>query len=374
MAGSVSLARRPRSSLLVLGLGISALCCASALCCRGCDLLPLALFVSLPALQSRRHTLARSRTSPPCRTPLVARGAAQTPTNYFGGGTQALRYEKDYSARWDHTTRERTKSPEEAEKIIMMTGRMPRPLRLSDVKMGSLPLRKTIVATAKERRAAAEMTSTYAVTKLQAKLLLVRERHPIWGHERILVYGHVLAEYLLCDAISNDPIEVSVPSKFKAAFREDADPYMPTREAQWNKELERRGLKPEIAEGKAYESYLQNRGEKSLDIPENIFNEAILDNVVDLGELVLQFYGAHVDRQPTSKNVKQGKLNRRLNKRMKKAFPGLDFNIDLKTNLTAIEDKPKPEDLDEYSGAYTQFARKGQFRHSNGNVVSITGI
>eukprot|EP00435_Cladocopium_sp_Y103_P032250 s4134_g8.t1 len=41
-----------------------------------------------------------------------------------------------------------------------------------------LPDRKTIVATAKERRAAAEMAGIYSVSRLQARLLLHREHYP----------------------------------------------------------------------------------------------------------------------------------------------------------------------------------------------------
>ena len=39
--------------------------------------------------------------------------------------------------------------------------------------------------------------------------------------------------------------------------------------------------------------------------------QAILDNVVDLGELVLQFYGLYMDRQPVDPNNNHQKLGRR---------------------------------------------------------------
>lgn len=171
---------------------------------------------------------------------------------------QALRYEHDNSAKWDPKNRARTKSPEEAERILKITGRLPRPLRLSAVKLGLPPLKKTIVATAKERRAAAEMTGIYSVSRrrpqishvmkddshqeimennrwfmrssagfgsclrLQARLLLHRELHPVWGYERVMIYGSMLSEYMVPDTFTNDPMELTVPLKFKAAFREDA--------------------------------------------------------------------------------------------------------------------------------------------------------
>ncbi|CAE7224646.1 IFI30 [Symbiodinium pilosum] len=134
----------------------------------------------------------------------------------------AWRMEHDNSAKWDPRNRAKTRSPEEAERVLRLTGRLPRPLRLSDVKRGAPPLRKTIVANAKERRAAAEMTGIYSVSKLQARLLLNRETHPVWGHERVMVYGKMISEFMVPDVYAQDPIEMSVPLKFRAAFREDA--------------------------------------------------------------------------------------------------------------------------------------------------------
>ena len=107
---------------------------------------------------------------------------------------KAMRYEHDNSAKWDPQNRMKTKSPEEAERILKITGRLPRPLRLSAVKLGAAPLRKTIVASAKERRAAAEMAGIYSVSRLQARLLLHREVHPVWGYEREMIYSSMISE------------------------------------------------------------------------------------------------------------------------------------------------------------------------------------
>lgn len=262
----------------------------------------------------------------------------------------AWRIEHDNSAKWDPRNRAKTRSPEEAERVLRLTGRIPRPLRLSDVKRGAPPLRKTIVATAKERRAAAEMCGIYAVSKLQARLLLNRETHPVWGHERVMVYGKMISEFMVPDVYANDPIEMSVPLKFRAAFREDADPYHPTGDAALNKELERRGLKSEIREGKVFEEMLRRQGDAKMDVAENMFTEAILDNVVDLGELVLQFYALYVDRQPVNGDVDNSKAPRRLRKRMNKDY-GLDASFDMKDELIASKDKPSAQAIQDFAGS-----------------------
>merc|ERR1712083_999031 len=52
---------------------------------------------------------------------------------------------------------------------------------------------------------------------------------------------------------------------------------------------------------------------------------AILDNVVDLGELVYQHFGLYIDRLPVDRNQKKlNKLKRRINRRM-----SADYGIDL---------------------------------------------
>ena len=44
-------------------------------------------------------------------------------------------------------------------------------------------------------------------------------------------------------------------------------------------------------------SFLVTRGESIAKIAQSFHTKAILDNVVDLGELVLQFYALYVDRR-----------------------------------------------------------------------------
>lgn len=223
---------------------------------------------------------------------------------------------KDRGSKWDPQNRSRTKTPEEAEKILVLTGKMPRPLRLSDVRLGDIPMRRTIVASASERRKAAEMACIFAVTKLQARLLLRREFHPVWQHERVMVYGKLHAEYLQPDGNTNEPMELEFDLKFRACFREDADPYMPTFEGAWNKEMDKRGHRPDLMHGQQLEKIIKSR-DSSKEIPENMFAECILDNVVDLGELVLQHWVCQIDTT-TSKSKGAYKLSKRLQKRLSK--------------------------------------------------------
>eukprot|EP00439_Symbiodinium_sp_Y106_P042030 s6406_g5.t1 len=141
----------------------------------------------------------------------------------------------------------------------------------------------------------------------------------------------------------------------------DQDPYHPTGEAAWNKELERRGLKSEIREGKVFEELLRSawhdvtlcftsQGDAKMDVAENMFTEAILDNVVDLGELVLQFYALYVDRQPVNADTDNSKVPRRLRKRMKKDY-GLDASFDMKDELIASKDKPSAQAVQDFAGS-----------------------
>ncbi|CAE7648336.1 IFI30, partial [Symbiodinium sp. CCMP2456] len=128
------------------------------------------------------------------------------------------------------------------------------------------------------------------------------------------------------------------------------DPYHPTGEAAWNKELERRGLKSEIREGKVFEELLRRQGDAKMDVAENMFTEAILDNVVDLGELVLQFYALYVDRQPVNGDADNSKVPRRLRKRMNKDY-GLDASFDMKDELIASKDKPSAQAIQDFAGS-----------------------
>lgn len=246
-----------------------------------------------------------------------------------------MRPRTDNYAKWDYQNRQRTNSYEEAEMILMNTGKMPRPLRLCDVKLSGMPMKRSIVANAKERRKIAEWMGMYAITRLQAKLLLKRDQHTVWGHERVLVYGKLLVQYLQPDANTNDPMEMEHGLKFKAAFRENDDPDLPTRERRWNDHLEEQGLMTDVIEGKSIKDAIKGL-KPTNEIPENMFCEAILDNVVDLGELVLQHFVCHLDKQVTSNSQKSSRLQKRMQKRLSKEM-GVKAQLDLK------EENDEPE-------------------------------
>lgn len=254
----------------------------------------------------------------------------------------AMRFPNEHYSRWDDKNRKQSRSYEETERILRQTGRMPRPMRMRDIGSFSRPIEKTIVASKQERRAIAEMVGIFDVTKLQAKLLLRREYHPVWGHERIMVYGKLYSEYLQPDANTNDPMEMSFPLKFKAAFREDYDPFFPTKEKKWNDELERRNLRPDVMEGKAFMKVLK-KVKPEAEVPENMFVEAILDNVLDLGELVLQHFACHVDKYyRNSKTHRMNKMNARLSKRISKDM-GIPMGFDIQDERVSTMDKTPQE-------------------------------
>jgi len=259
---------------------------------------------------------------------------------------QPKRPRVEYYSKWDPKNRQQTSSPEVAEKILQHTGRLPRPLRLCDVKTNAMPMKKSIVATPAERRKAAEMVGLFSVNRLQARLLLRREFHPVWGHERIMVYGKMVSNHLQPCANTNEPFEVETPLKFKAAFREDFDPYFPTKEAQWTKELQRRGLpQPDLIEGKMIEKALKG-SDPALEVPENVFAEAILDNVVDLGELVLQHFACHIDLTQTGPESMKHKLNKRMSKRLRKEM-GMHIKCDVKEK-EAFDSIPSAQEIHDY--------------------------
>lgn len=212
--------------------------------------------------------------------------------------------------------RKATRTPEEAEKMLRQTGRLVRPLRLSDVKLGQQPKKMTIVANAKERRTAADTLHIYHVSKLQARIMAYREVHPVWGHERVLIFGKLQSDFMQPDVFSSDPIETTKRIAFKTAFREDDDIFFLPKTRQFEKELEGRGLMNNIQEGTKLEEKLKKKGDPSVDIPDNFLWEAILDNVVDVGEIVFQFWAAYLNPQPTTPETKNTRLQRRLNKRM----------------------------------------------------------
>jgi len=232
--------------------------------------------------------------------------------------------------------RKKTASYEQAEQILINTGSLPRPLRMCDVKLHGLPMKKSIVASAKEMQEIARRSGMYAITRLQARLVVNRECHIVWGHERVLVFGNLLVQYLQPDVDTNEPLERELRLKFKAAFKEDADPFFPTKESRWNDELEKRGLRPDVVEGKAIMKAIKGLNPIN-EIPENMFCEAILDNVIDLGELVLQHFLCHIDKHATRPTVKTSRLQKRMQKRLSK-------EMGVKTEMNFKPDDAKPED------------------------------
>merc|ERR1712176_1064298 len=137
------------------------------------------------------------------------------------------------------------------------------------------------------------------------KMLIKRTHHRVWGHERIMVYGNMIADYIQPDANTNEPFEKQMKLKFKAAFREDFGPFFPTVEQQWKDRLEDSGMRPDLVEGRQIEKLLKKTGANpDTQVPENMFCEAILDNVVDLGELVVQHFCCLIDKQEVSKEGK----------------------------------------------------------------------
>jgi len=185
-------------------------------------------------------------------------------------------------------------------------------LRLCDVQ-GPVPLKRSVVANEKERRIIAEVSGIYAIFSLQARLLLRRELHPVWKHERVMVYGHTKSTFLQPDANTNAPMEMEIKLKFKAAFREESS--APVK--KWNQRLADQELSPEVVEGKAIAKVMEQIDPKA-EVPENMFTECILDNVVDLGELVVQHMMCNVDKTRVSPAHRQVRLHKRLSKRLSK--------------------------------------------------------
>eukprot|EP00929_Paragymnodinium_shiwhaense_P114032 TRINITY_DN8233_c0_g1_i2.p1 TRINITY_DN8233_c0_g1~~TRINITY_DN8233_c0_g1_i2.p1 ORF type:complete len:371 (-),score=91.54 TRINITY_DN8233_c0_g1_i2:149-1261(-) len=254
-------------------------------------------------------------------------------TCHYVAPENIMRPSHDFSSKWNPRNRKQTRKPEEARQILLQTGRMPRPLLLRDVKFNR-PMKKTVVATAEERRRVAKMIALFAVTKLHARLFLRRETHPVWGHERIMVYGKLVCSYLQPCPNTNEPMDITFPLKFKAAFRENADPFFPSIETQWNKQLAARGIdRPDLLEGRMIEQMLRDANDE--DVPENMFAESILDNVVDLGELVLQHFVVHVDKQATNEKSKKSRLQERQAHRMQKRF-----NIDCAVKVSQDPNHP----------------------------------
>mmetsp|Transcript_55661 Transcript_55661/g.172513 ORF Transcript_55661/g.172513 Transcript_55661/m.172513 type:complete len:348 (+) Transcript_55661:69-1112(+) len=321
------------TSCLLAAAGVAVACVSSAESLR--------LFVGVPAWRDSGARGSRRK---------VARQVQQ----YHD--FKAKRMNTENYARWDPVNRQKTKSYEEAEQIIMNTGKMPRPIRLCDIKANTPPLKKTVVANAKERRAVSEWVGVYAISRLQARLLLKREFHDVWGHERIIVYGKLLVNWLQPDSNTQDPMELEHRLAFKVAFRENMDMHFPSREAKWMRALDKQGLRPDVLEGKTVADAIK-RANPMNDIPENMFCEAILDNVVDLGEVVLQHYVCHVDMDATRAAKKSSRLQKRMTKRMSKEL-GVKAQISFKAddedeNLSG----PSAQELHDMASNLGQFTK-----------------
>lgn len=255
---------------------------------------------------------------------------ADDPCDIGSTGKHLRRY--NGHVRWHPTRRTKCQSPEEAERILMETGRMARPLRLENV--SKVMTKRTIVANEAERRRMAERSAVHHITKLASQMLVRREIHPVWGHERVVVYAKMRADYLVPDYDTAEPLSRGFDLKFKAAFRENLDPNLPTDERVLYKELEKRGISPDYQEGKMLESILRANGALEHDeLVDNSWSTCILDNVVDLGELVAQHFMVHVERAPTEGNKK--KLNR-YSRRMSKRI-NIDWGLDI--SLPTYTDK-----------------------------------
>merc|ERR1712183_96081 len=135
-------------------MGLVGACCCGQL---------RALVGHLPALRSTRsYHIGR----------VACRGLGFGHQDDSEGWRQPKRPLIEHYARWDPKNRQKVPTPEAAERILQHTGRLPRPLRLSDVKAHAMPMKKSIVATPTERRKASEMVGLYGVSRLQARLLL----------------------------------------------------------------------------------------------------------------------------------------------------------------------------------------------------------
>lgn len=220
-------------------------------------------------------------------------------------------------------------SEEVAVKLIKERSPFPRPLAMAAVKE-DIPVRKTLVANLKERRQVADRTSCYTIHKLQGRCLVRRERHPVLDHHRILVYGKLHADYVHPDWYSSDPLELSCDIKYKAAFREKLDEYTP--QAMIDAEIDRQrnygGLDASrIIEGKRIESQLYESGYDPLDIPEDLWEDASLDNVVDLGFLMTNFFEQNMVRPKHDGDEK--KKERKLRRARKRILKDTGQNIEV---------------------------------------------
>jgi len=248
--------------------------------------------------------------------------------------------EEDRSFRFVWKNRKKTKTFEEAADVIRQTGRMPRPLAARDVQ--SKTMTKNIVANKEELKEAAKFAACYSVQKLQARLLLKRERHPVWEHDRVMVYGKIYTEYIQACQETSVPIEERWSRTFKAAFREDVDPFLHTAQAAFDNEMDRRDVKPHFVKGSKKEKALKAMLQEDEETDENIFYECIFDNVLDLGELVLQQWRMGVD--PFNECAKARKIAKRKMQRLSRRF-SKEFGQSITLEQDAAEDLRNPEAL-----------------------------
>lgn len=222
--------------------------------------------------------------------------------------------------RWDPQLKGKTRDVDHAAEIIMNTGRIPRPLKCSEIKLHRAPIKRVIVANKKERRKVAEMVGAFYINSLKAKLMLKRDVHPVWGHERIVVYGKVLANYLQPCADTNEPLDQDYSLKFRAAFRDDEDPWAgdkkKDKEQLWNDEVQKRGW-GYTQDGEALQP-LMEKYDEDLKLEENIFGECMIDNVLDVGELVLQNFAAYLNQDVLAPGAADSKIPQRIHKRLQR--------------------------------------------------------
>lgn len=272
------------------------------------------------ALAVRRPTFSR----PHARRGRVAREFVPLDRILRAGG------EDDYSARWNYHGRSKM-SPEEATRVLLQTGRLSRPIFMGDIKLKQAPLQRTVVANATERKKIARSMGIFAVLKLAAKVVLSREVHPVWKHDRILLYGKLQATYLQPNPDTNEPMEMNFPLSFKAAFREDQDLALDAREVAWNRAVEDKNMRPDIVDGQKLEAILKEHT-PSMQIEDNTLIEAVLDNVLDVGEVVFQHFACNIDLQEKPVGLKQKGKNGRLWKRMGDRLK-VDYGVEVTQNI-----------------------------------------
>lgn len=199
------------------------------------------------------------------------------------------------------------------------TGRMPRPLPMRNVTNNS-PVQRVIVANAQERLLIAKQAGVYDLTKLTARVMARRTQHPVWGHDRIMVYIKLRSEFIMGDFMTGEPVERQENLQFKTAFREDRDPNRPTAEFRFDQEIDKRGLRSDFVEGKKIEAKMEKVDSLEMDVEEDEFVQHRLDNVIDLGELIVEHYLAWSDKGFSRKKRDDDRALRRQSERVAKDY------------------------------------------------------